>query len=373
MAERSLSLVPSDQPARTLTGRAEQLSMVESALDAQQPPRTVRLLARGGYGLGKTAFLAAAADRAESRGFGVVHGSALAGGEIEALAEAARTAAEGRPVFVALDDLHEARPAALEMISEASHSASAGVVIAAAAHHSIDAHEDRLGGFTQLLLSPLADNDATKMARAAAGDTRRHITADAAEMVTREAAGNPAMIETLLRHARAAAPNSSRLSLAHVRRGLPAAREEILAKVLRPEHEALDPVARAVLHAVSRPGGSTVTRIALRTGRSPSKIRDRLGMLESWGLAERAGGRDWQTHHPLMRLWIQRGRPARLAAAEPINTPAGGRSRKDDILAALRDQNRPVADIARGLGVSRQYVSRLAKDHNLPRTRRPRT
>ena len=359
-------------PAGPLAGRAEPLARVRSMLTADTAPGL--LVAVGGYGTGKTALLTAAAAEAHRHGWDTATARYGTGGL--AHLTAADSGDDSQPTLLTVDDLHAAGAGFATALQALIAEGDRPTAVIAAAHPIIDdlhnGGDQRRPG-TWLPLRPLSEQDTGDALRGALAAQEATITSDAITAIAAEAAGNAAMIHLLGYHACAAAGARSKITVSDVRNGLAAAHDDIVERILRPEHEMLTAADAALLAVVTNPAGVTAAAAAVRSRRSPRRATTRLERLERHGLVERCPRRRWRVANPIMARWLQQRRPTRLStdpATSPTAAAAKPSSRTQQILAELGDPYRPVADIAAQFGVSRQYVSRLAKDHDLPRRRR---
>jgi DNA-binding SARP family transcriptional activator len=324
LAERA---VPASDDA--LVGRDVDLAVADRSLAEIAGGRSCTLLVAGPAGAGKSTFVAAVTARAEARGFRTARGTAavvegawpyapvlealadlcrthpevldgladrhraeidraLAGQEAPwtgasahqqlfvAAAELARRAAASAPLLLVIDDVQEADDASLRLlhyVARSTHDQPVGLVLAhrgAAAgaawaetrHSLLDGH-----GAIERDLAPLSDADVAAL-------VRRHVPGASDEMLARIIAlsrGLPYAVVELSRRA-AAEPAASEALDADMVTGIPPATREVLQRVAvvgssfdtdefvalagRPEGEAFDHLDVALSALVVEPTGS---------------------------------------------------------------------------------------------------------------------
>jgi DNA-binding CsgD family transcriptional regulator len=187
---------------RPLPGRAGQLATLESVLDAAGA--AAHAVIDGEPGIGKTALLRAAADRAAARGFQVLAAQAPPAPTPAGLRERYRQIVQltaGRPVLVVADDLEYADSASVRWLGYLARRAAGlplVIIVTRGPGPGLagDLVLDELtGSFQHVRLEPLAYRDAAAAVRA----TLRTVPAEAFTAACHRATGgNPFLLTALL-------------------------------------------------------------------------------------------------------------------------------------------------------------------------------
>ncbi len=332
-----------------------------------------------------------------------------------ALGRAAEAASErGRGVLITVDELQDARGEEVRELAVAVQYVGSGSRLPVAFVGA---------GLPEFLAALLADAGLTFFHRCARADIGLLAPSDvrlaladsieaeggrihdlALERAVTATSGYPYMVQLVGHHTWEASRDPRRgVTLGDVALGEAAANRDMLSQVLLPAWSRLGDDDRRVLSAMVPPGPASPEEIAERATMSVDTASEALTRLTEAGLATTEADGAAEIAHEAMRTWLRagagltpsampanrrgeryrgiggEGRPA-LSGAAPesaaADSPRGneqGRSRRTRIVEALlADRRASCSAIAEAHGVSRQYVSRIARDEGLSRDTRTR-
>lgn len=331
---------------------------------------------------------------------------------LERAAEAA--ARRGKGVLIAVDELQEASAAEVRELAVAVQYVGSGRRLPVAfvgaglpdflAALLADAGLTFFHRCTRSDIGLLAPSDArlalAEPIEAAGGRIHERALAHAVTATS----GYPYMVQLVGHHTWEACRDPRQvITLADVVVGEATANRDMLSQVLLPAWSRLGGDERRVLSAMVPPGPAAPGDIAERADVAAETATDALSRLADAGLATMAADGTADIAHEAMRTWLRAGagltlpRLPETRPGEPRNVTAvpaspgprrsvpepasvvpwhdGGtdRSRRALIVEALRkDRRASCSAVAEAQGVSRQYVSRIAKEEGLSRDTRTR-
>lgn len=332
-----------------------------------------------------------------------------------ALERAAEAAAErGRGVLIAVDELQDARSEEVRELAVAVQYVGSGRRLPVAFVGA---------GLPEFMAALLADAGLTFFHRCARADIGRLAPSEAwlalaepieaaggrmhdraLEHAVAATSGYPYMVQLVGHHTWEASRDPSRgITLGDVALGEAAANRDMLSQVLLPAWSRLGNDDRRVLSAMVSPGPAAPDEIAARAAVTTETADDALARLTDAGLALMEADGTADIAHEAMRTWLRAGAgllsptqstisqgewnrgavaPPGSAAGDPVGEPRSAvsprdtsedRSRRTKIVDALTsDRRSSYSAVAEAHGVSRQYVSRIAKEEGLLRDTRTR-
>ena len=327
-----------------------------------------------------------------------------------ALDRAAEAAADrGRGVLIAVDELQDAPTEQVRELAVAVQYVGSGRRLPVAFVGA---------GLPEFLAALLADAGLTFFHRCARADIGLLASSDARLALANpiEAAGGrihdralahavaatsgyPYMVQLVGHHTwEACADPRQGITIGDVALGEAAANRDMLSQVLLPAWSRLGDDERRVLSAMVPPGRAAPDDIAQRAAMPAETATEALARLTDAGLATTEADGTADIAHEAMRTWLRAG--AGLKSPTPptvlrddqrhetgkpamsVPEPASAASSRDQgengsrrtliIEALLNDRRASYSSIAETHGVSRQYVSRIAKEESLTRDTRTR-
>ncbi len=331
---------------------------------------------------------------------------------LERAAEAA--AGRGRGVLIAVDELQDAPTAEVRELAVAVQYVGSGrrlpvAFVGAGLPEFLDAllADAGLTFFHRCAradIGLLANSDVRLALAEPIGAAGGRIHDRALECAVTATSGYPYMVQLIGHHTWEACGDPRQgITLGDVAVGEASANRDMLSQVLLPVWSRLSDDERRVLSAMVPPGPAAPADIARRAAVAASTATGALARLTDAGLAMTAADGTADIAHEAMRMWLRAGAglmsppsseagpgepryrttaPAapgpRRSIPEPTSeiSPRGNgkdRSRRTLIVEALlNDRRAPCSAIAEAHGVSRQYVSRIAKEEGLSRDSRIR-
>ena len=327
-----------------------------------------------------------------------------------ALERAAKAAADrGKGVLLAVDELQDVPTAEVRELAVAVQYVGSGRRLPVAFVGA---------GLPEFLSALLADAGLTFFHRCARADIGLLASSDARLALAQpiEAAGgrihdraldcavaatsgHPYMVQLVGHHTwEACADSAQGITIGDVALGEAAANRDMLSQVLLPAWSRLGDDERRVLSAMVPPGRAAPDDIAQRAAMPAETATEALARLNDAGLAKVEADATADIAHEAMRTWLRAGAGLRSptpptaprgdqrhGAGKPVTSvpePTSAASSRDQgesgsrrtliIEALLNDRRASYSAIAAAHGVSRQYVSRIAKEESLTRDTRPR-
>ena len=325
------------------------------------------------------------------------------------LARAAEAAADrGRGVMIAVDELQDAPAAEVRELAVAVQYVGSGRRLPVAFVGA---------GLPEFVAALLADAGLTFFHRCARADIGLLAESDARlalgepieaaggiihdralEYAVAVTSGYPYMVQLVGYHSwEACADPRQGITLSDVALGEAAANRDMLAQVLLPSWSRLGDIERRVLSSMVPPGPAAPDEVAARAAADADAAAEALARLADAGLASISADGTVGIAHEAMRTWLRAGAGLRLPmtpSVQPGEMPPGSdastpyvhagaiaqpafsegakpRSRRIPIVESLlNDVQASCAAIARAHGVSRQYVSRIAKEEDISRARK---
>ena len=314
---------------------------------------------------------------------------------LERAAEAA--ARRGKGVLIAVDELQEAPTAEVRELAVAVQYVGSGrrlpvAFVGAGLPEFVDALLADAGltffhRCTRADIGLLAHSDVrlalAEPVEAAGGRIHDH----ALEYAVTATSGYPYMVQLVGHHTWEACGDPRQgIALGDAAVGEASANRDMLSQVLLPAWSRLGDDERRLLSAMVPPGLAAPGDIAERAAVAIERAAGALARLADAGLATIAADGTAGIAHEAMRTWLRAGAgqtpptvpgPSRsVPEPDPEDPPSDrGRDRSRRVLiveALLKDRRASCSAIAEAQGVSRQYVSRIAKEEGLSRGSRTR-